>query len=150
MLNPNAPQDSADDDELDERAHLWKCLTTNICPICKGRSGDCDHLLANIDLSFQSFDAGSLRDVYFDVREALQESYDKKVASGEVDEDEEPFDPGQFLDEVREFFGDYASLEYESNGEEGDTAPSQASVDVWYWGENVEAIRQKFLKHFMP
>lgn len=54
MIAPRKPGQDADEDDDEEGAAAERC------PICATRIGECDHLVASIDLTYSEFIAGAM------------------------------------------------------------------------------------------
>ena len=105
---------------------LIACLREGFCPVCETR-GDCDHMIANIDLTYGSVDAGSLQS---DVERAIS----KNLEDGETQRDAVLWEV-EYLKKKADF---YVSSEFFGDRPGGD------SEDFWFWAKDVKAVRKEF------
>lgn len=119
-----------------EAALLAKCLTEGRCPICSRPSSKCNHLLADLDMTFGSFDAGALQDVYAEIAEIRYE-------------DDPDADSSDLLREIHDFLQEWADISFSSDGSESTGRPGSDSQNVWFWAKDVPAIEASVRREFL-
>ncbi len=136
LADRESEEDVEDSEEEDlaesdaENAWIAQHLRTGTCPICQGPQAHCNHLLADIDLTFGSLDAGSLNDVYVEICE--------------LGEKEEP------LTALHDFLLDNVDTWYHSDGSEDLGRPMSESRNVWFWSNDVAGIEKAVREWFLP
>lgn len=133
-------EESLDDESLeseDEKAWFTDHLSKGTCPICRGPQAQCNHLLADIDLTFGSFDSGSLNDVYVEICEFEE-------ITGESNEDGGP------LMALYDFLLGKVSDCHHSDGSEDVGRPMSESRNVWFWSRDVKGVEKEVRKCFLP
>lgn len=136
LADRESEEDVEDSEEEDlaesdaENAWIAQHLRAGTCPICQGPQAQCNHLLADIDLTFGSLDAGSLNDVYVEICE--------------LGEKEEP------LTALNDFLLDNVNTWYHSDGSEDLGRPMSESRNVWFWSNDVAGIEKAVLEWFLP
>jgi hypothetical protein len=105
---------------------LMACLKDGFCPVCETESA-CDHMIANIDATYGSVDAGSLRvEVQTGISECMEEEGSQREAvQGEI-----------------EYLMRYADMHLSS--EFCGDRPGGDSEDYWFWAKDVERIRKLY------
>ena len=131
-------QDEEDSDLDDEKAWLAQHLSSGTCPVCQGPQDQCDHLLADIDLTFGSFDSGSLQDVYTEICSYFEEQTE------ELEGEDDP------LMSLYNYLIDHFDLCYESDGSEDLGRPMSTSSNVWFWDRDVAGAVQMVRDQFLP
>ena len=133
-------EESLDDESLeseDEKAWFKQHLSTGTCPVCRGPQAQCNHLLADIDLTFGSFDSGSLNDLYVEICE-----FEEKM--GEANEDGGP------LMALYDFLLGKVSDCHHSDGSENLSGPMSESRNVWFWSHDVAGVEKEVREYFLP
>jgi hypothetical protein len=143
LADRESEEDVEDSEEEDlaesdaENAWIAQHLRTGTCPICQGPQVQCNHLLADIDLTFGSFDSGSLNDVYVEICE-----FEEKM--GESNEDGGP------LMALYDFLLGKVSDCHHSDGSENLGRPMSESRNVWFWSHNVAGVEKEVRECFLP
>jgi hypothetical protein len=121
----------------DEKAWFKQHLSTGTCPVCRAPQSQCNHLLADIDLTFGSFDSGSLNAVYVEICE-----FEEKTGGSNED--------GGPLMGLYDFLLDNVIDCYHSDGSENLGRPMSESRNVWFWSRNVAGVEKEVREYFLP
>jgi hypothetical protein len=133
-------EESLDDESLaseEEKAWFKQHLSSGTCPVCRAPQSQCNHLLADIDLTFGSLDSGSLQEVY-------SEMCDFAAETGDSEEDDGP------LMALYNFLLDGLTTWYQSDGDEDLGRPMSESSNVWFWDSDVAGVEQRVRDRFLP